>query len=392
MSDSQTLLNKTNENYKKAIDYAKKTMEEMKNNKIMFFSILISIILVVSTIFYIQYILTLNKANCINIKTQFPIIPRLNSVSNNPNFNNYKLRDFYVKSAFNCCSPGNFRNDFVNLCALSTCISQGVRFLDFEIYSMNDQPVIATSTIQDFTVKETYNYIPISDALNLIVQQAFSSGTCPNFQDPLILHFRIMSNNCNMYNNFANIISNNQQFNSKTLGKKFSFEFKDPKHGNQNLGGISLCSLNSKIIISVDASNPIYQHTKFDEYVNIASGSVFMRLMTANQIKFTQDLDLTDFNRRNMSLVIPTLGNRASNPNFNIARNYGCQFSAMSFQTMDTNLRHYIEFFNENSAAFVLKPEKLRFVPVTISKPKKQDPKLSYATRKIESDFYNYNI
>ena len=59
---------------------------------------------------------------------------------------------------------------------------------------------------------------------------------------------------------------------------------------------------------------------------------------------------------------------------------------------MDTNLRHYIEFFNENSAAFVLKPEKLRFVPVTISKPKKQDPKLSYATRKIESDFYNYNI
>tara|TARA_B100001057_G_scaffold500963_1_gene619277 strand:- start:5138 stop:6316 length:1179 start_codon:yes stop_codon:yes gene_type:complete len=392
MSDSKTLLNNTGENYKKAVDYAKKTMEQMKNNKIFFFSILISIILVVSTIFYIHHKLTLDKANCKNLLAQYPIVPRLNSVSNNPNFNTYKLRDFYIKSAFNCCSPGNFRNDFVNLCALSTCISQGVRFLDFEIYSMNDQPVIATSSIQDFTVKETYNYIPISQALDMIVQKAFSSGTCPNFQDPLILHFRIMSNNCKMYNNLANIISENRQFNSKTLGKKFSFEFKDPEHGGQNLGAISLCSLNSKIIISVDASNPIYQHTKFDEYVNIASGSVFMRMMTDNQIKFTQDLDLTDFNKRNMSIVIPTLGNRGSNPNFNIARNYGCQFCAMSFQTMDTNLQHYIEFFNENSAAFVLKPDSQRFIPVTISKPAKQDPKLSYATRKIESDFYNYNI
>ena len=85
MSDSKTLLNNTGENYKKAVDYAKKTMEQMKNNKIFFFSILISIILVVSTIFYIHHKLTLDKANCKNLLAQYPIVPRLNSVSKSLN-------------------------------------------------------------------------------------------------------------------------------------------------------------------------------------------------------------------------------------------------------------------------------------------------------------------
>ena len=40
--------------------------------------------------------------------------------------------------------------------------------------------------------------------------------------DPLILHFRIMSNNCKMYTNFANLFVNNINLNSRTLGKKYA--------------------------------------------------------------------------------------------------------------------------------------------------------------------------
>ena len=53
----------------------------------------------------------------------------------------------------------------------------------------------------------------------------------------------------------------------------------------------------------------------------------------------------------------------------------------------------YIDkFFSENNRALVLKPENLRYVQVTIAEPKKQDPNLSYATRNVEADYYNFNI
>ena len=51
-----------------------------------------------------------------------------------------------------------------------------------------------------------------------------------------------------------------------------------------------------------------------------------------------------------------------------------------------------MNFLIANRSAFVLKPKELRFVPVTIPIPEPQDPKLSFATRSIKSDFYHYKI
>ena len=170
-------------------------------NPIFYICIIINILLILSIIFYVNNKINLNKTNCNNLSQIYTSKPPLNSVSKDDSINSHPLRDFYVKSAYNACSPGNFKNDYVNLCALNNCLSQGVRFLDFEIYSINDQPVVATSSVLDYTVKETYNFIPIAEVFNTIIERAFSSGFVPNFEDPLILHFRIMSNNCNMYNN-----------------------------------------------------------------------------------------------------------------------------------------------------------------------------------------------
>lgn len=369
-----------------------KILNEAKNKQIKLFSIIVIILLLLSTFYYIYYKLTLNNRNCKVLNNIYDSVPKLNSITSNNNYNNYALRDFYIKSAYNCCSAGNFKNDFVNLCALKTCINQGVRFLDFEIYSINDQPVIATSSVNDFNIKQTYNYIPINDAFELILSNAFSGGTCPNYEDPIILHFRIMSNNCKMFNNFADIIVNNTRFNSRTLGKKYSYEFKDPNIGSKNLGKIPIKNFKSKIIISIDSSNPLYQHTKLDEYINIASGSAFMHLLRFKEVKYTQDLNITNFNKKNMSVVLPDVQTNNLNPNFNIAKTYGCQFIAMSFQNYDINLQYYNEFFDSNRSAFVLKPKKLRFIPVTIPVPSPQDPKLSYESRNIKSNYYNYKI
>ena len=385
-----------NLNFQKIKEFGKEKLEFAKTNfnnyQIITLCIIILIILVVSTIFYIYHKITLNERNCQVLKKVYTQIPPLSSITDNQELNKCFLRDFYVKSAYNACSPGNFKNDFVNLCALSNCISQGVRFLDFEIYSINDQPVVATSSVLDYTVKETYNYIPLASVFERILNEAFSSGTCPNFRDPLILHFRIMSNNCKMYTNFANLFVNNINLNSRTLGKKYSYEFSNPTYGSLNLGRTPIKDFSGKIIISIDSSNPLFRHTPLDEYVNIASGSPFLRIQRYTDVKLNQDMTFTEFNKKNMSIVLPDLSANDTNPSFNVCRAYGCQFVAMSFQNYDVNLEQYNDFFDGNRSAFVIKPDNQRFIPLTIPKPPPQNPDLSYETRDIKSDFYSYNI
>ena len=44
----------------------------------------------------------------------------------------------------------------------------------------------------------------------------------------------------------------------------------------------------------------------------------------------------------------------------------------MSYQKMDDNMKHYLAKFNEAGTAFILKPEHLRYIPVTIPIPPAQ--------------------
>jgi hypothetical protein len=368
----------------------KKKFEKFTNNIdqtyfIKTLSILFIIIILISIIYYIYYKLTLDQRNCNYINSIYQNTPPLTSITNDNNSNTYRLRDFYVKSAYNCCSPGNFKNDFVNLCSLLVCLKQGVRFLDFEIYSINNQPVVATSSVLDYSIKETYNYISINDVLNFINNNAFSGGICPNYNDPIILHFRIMSNNCKMYNNFAKIIVNNSIFNSRTLGKNYSYEFSNDSELALNIGAIPIIAFQNKIIISVDASNPLYQDTDLHEFINITSNSMFLHLYRYSDVLYTQDLTISDYNKKNMSIVLPDVQANNYNPDFNISKTYGCQFIAMSYQNFDTNLELYNEFFDSNRSAFVLKPKNLRYIPVTIEEPPPQDSTLSYAPQTVET-------
>ena len=80
--------------------------------------------------------------------------------SNNPDCSG-NLFDYYIKTAYNACSGGSYKNDFVDTCNLVAVIRQGVRCLDFEIYSIDDQPVVATSTVDNYYVKETFNSVKL---------------------------------------------------------------------------------------------------------------------------------------------------------------------------------------------------------------------------------------
>ena len=328
----------------------------------------------------------LNSANCSKISNIYTSFPKLSSINFNDNAYSYNLRDYYVKTAYNCCCSGQFKNDYVNECALKMCIAQGARVLDFEIYSVNDEPVIATSSIDNYHVKETYNSVKFADAINIIRNYAFSGGSCPNPNDPLILHFRINSNNEKIYKKMADIIFSNLE--SRILDKIYSYEY----HGH-NLGAVPLKEFQGKVIISVDRANPLFTSTPLDEYVNIASNSVFLRASRYYDVKYTPDIqELINYNKKNMTLSMPDLSAYDTNVSAALNFKYGCQWVGMCFQNFDSNMEYYETYFNKVGHAFVLKPDNLRFVPVTIDAPTPQKPEYSFAKRTTSTDYYSFSI
>jgi hypothetical protein len=334
-----------------------------KDNVVQFIVIAIVLTILLVLAAWIINTLTLKNKNCHNIEKIYSSPPTISSIDQHNHIFSHSLRDYYVKTAYNCCCTGNFKNDFVDLCALENCIKQGARCLDFEIYSYNNLPVIAASSVNNFDIKETYNYVLFSDAMKRIGNLGFSDGYAPNAKDPLILHFRIMSNHKDIYDKMAYDL--NDHLAQYLLDNNHSYE----NHG-KNLGAISLKDLMGKIIIIVDKSNPLFEDTKLDEFVNQSSNSIFMRMLRYNHAKYTPDMqDLIKFNKQNMTIVLPDLNDNDTNPSSAIVMNYGCQFIAMSFQNFDKNMEYYSLFFDKKNSAFVLRPERFRFEQKYIKTP-----------------------
>jgi hypothetical protein len=356
------------------------------------FSIVTTFIILIAFMVYFYYSGTLfsdgmKVRDCKYMDDMFGTLNgKIRSIDTNNESYQYSLRDYYIKSAYNCCSGGNYKNGYVNSCVLKDLIKQGVRGLDFEVYSIDDQPVVATSTSDSYCIKETFNSVPFGDVLNIIRDYAFASSTAPNPFDPIILHLRIKSSNKPMYDNFAKLL---ESHNDMLMGKKYSFEY----HG-KNFGSVELPEMAGKVVIIVDRSNLAFMESEaFYEYVNMTSNSIFMRALHYYDIINAPDMvELIEYNKLNMTIGMPDKGSNPENPSSITMRTYGVQMLAMRYQTVDTNLEENDLFFNEAGRAFVLKPEKLRYIPEVIPDPPAQDPNVSFATREVKSDFYQFEI
>jgi len=299
----------------------------------------------------------------------------------------YSLRDFYIKTAYNCCSVGSYKNDYVDIQVLKNLLKQGVRGLDFEIYSIDNEPIVATSTSDSYYVKETFNYLPFNDVMTVIRDYAFSSSTAPNIRDPIIIHLRIKSNNQDMYKNFATLL---KSYDNILLGKEYDSEYQ-----GQNFGAVPMSKLLGKVIIIVEKNNTAYlECPEFYKFINMTSNSVFMKAIRYNDIATMQIVadELIEYNKQNMTICMPDAGTNPPNPYFNALTTTGCQLLAMKYTTVDANLDINDAYFDDHGSAFVLKPEKLRYIPVTIPLPPQQTPNVAYATQTIQSDFYKFDI
>jgi len=361
---------------------------KMLNNSAMIMPAVFAIIFIVILmfIFYAYSLSKMRPVKCERLEDIYSSTPPISSLQNSDYGMKFLLRDFYIKSSYNSCSIGNFKNNFVDICALKNVIKQGVRCFDFEIYSLDDEPIVSTSSINSYHVKQTYNYILFVDVLKTLNNMAFSSSS-PTQNDPLFIHMRIKSENKTIYDKMAKYIKTYLDGN-RMLGPEYSHEY-----NGKNLGKVPIKQLMGKIIFIVDRSNKLYTETKLFEYINIASNSMFMRGLRNYNVEYTPDHnELIEFNKKQMTLSMPDLSSSPNNVKAAVHMNYGCQFICMCYQDNDSNLQYIDKFFSDNNRALVLKPEKLRYVQVTIPEPTKQDPNLSYATRDIKADYYKFNI
>ena len=335
---------------------------------------IIIILICVVIWWWCQNKLSLNKANCKKMDETYAGFPVLSSVDITVLTINDKLRDYYIKTAYNCCVSGTYKNDFVNICALKNCIKQGARCLDFEIYSVKNKPSIACSSMNNYRIKESYNVVDFSEAMNVINGYAFSGVTCPNPDDPLILHFRIMTNDKTILDKMTTALYNTLEM--RLLDKSFSYEF-----GGKNIGQFALGGLMGKVIIIIDKTNKLYLDSTINEYVNLTSNSVFMRNLRYKDVEYGPDKDeLIEFNRTNMTIVLPDNASRNNNYSSALVMTYGCQMIGMSFQRYDHNMKFYMNMFDTAGSAFIKRPATYLYVPEFIDIPPPQDPCLAAKT------------
>lgn len=384
---------------------------------------LIICIAIIAIILWLYGVFTLADANCKELKKIYKNeLAPINPITSDTVFDN-PLCNFFIKTAYNAASGGNFKNSFVDsnntnppFCALKTCLQQGARCLDFEIYSYNNKPVIATSSLDSVYIKETFNYLNFSEAMRYIASAAFDNSITKLYTDPLIINLRVMSRIPN--NPIYPLIADDllSSFGEKLLSSKYNL-----MNSCENLGHIPLSTFKKKVIIIIDSNTydelklicpVIYsqncgtapsssinygsvpsstsssvsntenlpdsdnriitsqcQSPNLLEFINMHSGSPYIHTLRLNELKLANTEQIKIANKTMMSILLPDFNKNANNINPSIGFTTGCQFIGMSFQSFDVNMEYYSLFFNKAGYAFAYKPELLRFEEIIIPAP-----------------------
>ena len=295
---------------------------------------ILAFIIIVLIAVYAIFQITRKNLNCskINAYTSPSIVNMTSTVSG------LTLLQVYVKTAYNCCCSGNFKNDYVDNCALLNCAKQGVRALHFDIYSLNNRPVISTASVTGNKYKELYNSLDMYSTMD-IVKKKFM-----NKSDPLFLIFNVNSALSTTYESMYTILL--EVFGTgNSTGNLIYF--------TDNLGGTQLSYLVNKVVICVQA---------YDPKVFYASSLALITSLDLNgsTSKIYTETNILDYytNSDVATVVIPPFpqvlfpNKQTSATNFDFVTTgikYGITFIGMNFQKKDYLLDIYNTGFGSSS-------------------------------------------
>ena len=301
---------------------------------------------------------------------------------------NNMLLNYNVKSAYNCCCGDGYKNNFVALCALEKCISNGCRFLDFEIYSYNNDPIVASSTANSNYIKETYNALLLTEVLTTITDNAFDGTKTLCSNDPLILNFRIMSTNLTMLENMGTIF---EEYLDKSINSDFTLMLEK----DASVLSVKMKDLYRKIIIICDFNpnpniilNP--KLLKLKNYTNLRGNSLSCNTYRYNDITIKDALQLIEHTKKKFTIVLPNLDNSIKNFDPVSCFVNGCQAICMKHQNLDSNLTGYNdEFTLAGNFSWKMKETRLLNIPPESLQITSQVGLNNYSPQNITSSLTN---
>lgn len=316
--------------------------------------------------------LGLKEKSCTKLDIFYPKLTNQSYFNNDNNMkpdaktsfdnSNNMLINYNVKSAYNCCCGDGYKNNFVALCALEKCISNGCRFLDFEIYSYNNDPIIASSTANSNYIKETYNALLLSEVLTTITENAFDGQKTLCSNDPLILNFRIMSTNLTMLEKMGDLF---EEYLDRSINSNFTLLLEK----DASVLSIKMKDLYRKIIIICDFNpnpniiiNP--KLIKLKDYINLRGNSLNCNTYRYNEITIKDATQLIEHTKRKFTIILPNLDNSIKNYDSVSCFVNGCQAICMKHQNLDSNLEGYNnEFTLAGNFSWKMKEANLLNIP-----------------------------
>jgi len=335
------------------------TITSNKTYIILFFVVMI----ILGILVYISNQLNLKYTNC-SYLSKSPNTSVL-SIEKNQGFNtNTQLKECFIKTAYNCCCVGNFKNDYVDACALKNCAFYGVRALDFQIYSLNNKPIVSASSVNSNQYKEIYNYMNFYDAINFVRKFFVDDGTNANCKDPLFLIFRLYTTNAPVYDMMAQAL--NQVFGYASATNNMIYTLPD----NTKLDTTMLSSLMKRVVVIVDPSHgdkTAFANSRLSSFTSMVTGvsmdnnihreSSLLGVIAVNKTNGY----ITDVSN-NLCLLYPDLQPNKNNYDFITSGIFNnVSFIAMNFQYKDQFLLEYNKTFF-GSCAFINKHKTLETI------------------------------
>ena len=283
---------------------------------------------------------------------------QLNSL--NGKIGSNRLGDFYVASAYNASHCGYQMYDYTSEKIVLAALQSGARYLEFNVFNseFGDKafPVVSMG-YKTGEWKMMVNDTPLETIFQTIAKNAFTVydgvNGVSNPDDPIFIGLNLNTNsNLSCINLIAFLIT--QYFSERLLDNRYSFQNSD------KVADITAIQLMGKVVFFASDG---FQGSGLEEIVNYSWDNVnnsdthaMQRLYYADIMSDTFDaIKLRKFNQTGLTIIVPHQEGDFFNGNFDTNKAFalGCQFIAMEFQYIDSNMDSYITRFK--SASLVLK-------------------------------------
>ena len=341
----------------------------------------------------------------------------------------YTLKDFYIKTAYNCFCNSGFRNGYVDECALKNCASYGVRALHMQIFSLDGIPIIGANSVNTNEYKETYNNIKFKDAISTIHDVFKISSDFGGIQDgnnlkndPLFLILQLhygtnlkndknvsqsiteVNNKINFYNKiYESLVEEFRgNFASSTLRDTYKGDYdskKNSRYGiNDYVMNMKMSETKNKIFIFVivngDNDYTAIRKSKLHDIVDLYEGNGFVSYRYDDMLGLDR-VSTIEKSKNNLIFCMPPLTSSYANNDFVQAIIKGIQFVGMNFQNSDYQLQLYNKFFinqkkigtdNVKTSPYIKKDDSLIDYNINFNVDKKSSCKIEKKGEEEEED------